>query len=166
MTPNFKKISIALIVAFVAGWIINGWRWESKWSRFEAEANQQALKQAQSVRQIEASWQELVKLTSIDLKNDYTAINQKYQNALRRINDLSGQLERVQPNSASDTSAMPKTTSTANRVGNSCKCRSFKPHGRGVEEALAIARDCDVLATKYNKLLVLYESMRLKNMAK
>ena len=162
--PNFKKLSIALtlIVAFVAGWIINGWRWESKWLRFEAEANQQALKQAQSVRQIETSWQDLVNLTSIDLKNDYTAINQKYQDALRRINDLNGQLERVQSNGASDTDSMPKIASTANRVGNSCKCGSFRPHGRGVEEALTIARDCDVLAMKYNELLKLYQHVQLE----
>lgn len=162
--PNFKKISIAftLIVAFVVGWIINGWRWESKWSRFEAEANQQALKQVQSVRQIETSWQELVNLTSIDLKNDYTAINQKYQSAIRRINDLNSQLERVQSNSASDTSAMPKTASTANRASNSCNCRSFRSHGRGIDEALRIARDCDVLATKYNELLKLYQHVQLE----
>ncbi len=156
---GLSAVFIAVSI-FFAGWTANGWRCSAKWSEFEAQAAHKALEEVQKSQTIESSWRELADMAAQQTQKDYEEINEKYKSALARIDDLGLELDRLHEQRSDSANPMPKTTSTSIRVNNSCKCRSSRSHGRGVEEALTIARDCDVLATKYNRLLQFYEDVR------
>lgn len=142
-------------VAFAAGWVINGWRWERDRAEFEAQANKKALQQTQSVREIERGLQTFANLTASDLKRAYDNINQKYLDALNRISDF----ERVQHNNPDSANPMPKTPTTTARTCKPCTGQSPRPDADRAKRALEIARDCDLLAVRYNKLVKFYESL-------
>lgn len=146
---------IILVLAFSAGWIVNGWRWERDRAEFEAEANKKALQQTQSVREIERGLQTFVNLTSSELRKDYDSINQKYRDALNRIDDL----ERMQHNNPDSADAVPQIATVTAGACKPCKCQSSRENGNRAKRALEIARDCDLLAVRYNKLLEFYQGL-------
>ena len=146
---------IILVLAFSAGWIVNGWRWERDRAEFEAAANQKALEQLESTRAIEKNLQGFLNLTSQGLRQDYEAVNQKYKLALNRIDDL----ERMQHNNPDSANPMPKTAAVTARACEPCKCKSSRTDGNRAKRALEIARDCDLLAVRYNKLLEFYQGL-------
>lgn len=152
-TSSFHWALVA--VAFAAGWMVNGWRWERDRAEFEAEANKKALEQTQSVREIERGLQTFVNLTSSELRKDYDSVNQKYRDALNRIDDL----ERMQHNNPDSADAVPQTPATAAGACKPCKCKPSRTDGSRAKRALEIARDCDLLAVRYNKLLKFYEGL-------
>lgn len=147
---------IILVLAFSAGWIVNGWRWERDRAEFEAAANQKALEQLESTRTIEQNLQGLLNLTSQGLRQDYEAVNQKYKLALNRIDDL----ERMQRNNPDSADAVPQTPATAAGACEPCKCQPSRTDGNRTKRALEIARDCDLLAVRYNRLLEFYQRAR------
>ena len=153
---NTHAFQWALVVlAFAAGWVVNGWRWERDKAEFEAQANQKALEQLESTRTIEQNLQGLLNLTSQGLRQDYEAVNQKYKLALNRIDDL----ERMQHNNPDSADAVPQTPATAAGTCKPCKCKPSRENGNRAKRALEIARDCDLLAVRYNKLVKFYESL-------
>lgn len=146
---------IILVLAFSAGWIVNGWRWERDRAEFEAQANKAALEQLESTRTIEQNLQGLLNLTSQGLRQDYEAVNQKYKLALNRIDDL----ERMQHNNPDSADAVPQTPATAAGACKPCTGQSPRPDADRAKRALEIARDCDLLAVRYNKLLKFYQGL-------
>lgn len=144
---------VLLVSAFAAGWVVNGWRWERDRAEFEAQANKAALEQTQSMREIERGLQTFVNLTSSELRKDYDSVNQKYRDALKRLSDF----ERMQHNNPDSANPMPKTPTTTARACEPCKCKPSRENGNRAKRALEIARDCDLLAVRYNRLLEFYQ---------
>lgn len=151
-----------IILAFVSGWVVNGWRWERDKAQFEAQANQKALEQNQSMREIERGLQTLANLTSSSLKKDYDSVNQKYRDALKRISDF----ERMQHNDSDSANPMPKASTITARACEPCRCQSPAANAGRVAKSLEIAKDCDLLAVRFNQLQSFYERIRTQSQQK
>ena len=156
------SLLIASIAIFFAGWSANGWRWSAKWSEFEAQAAHEALEEAQKSQTIESSWRELADMAAQHTKEDYEEINQKYQMALARIDDLGLELDRLHEQRSDSAGQMPSVAKPAAGACKPCACQSHRADAKGIAEALTIAKDCDRLAVRYNRLLELYNSVRQK----
>lgn len=152
-----------VLVAFVTGWTVNGWRYDAKWAEFEAEANKAALDKVQQARAVETSWRDLADLVSSDLKGDYAEIETKYEAALKRLDLLNAELNRMRTDRAGRAGGaeqMPAASEPPSRACKPCKCGSSAEDGGGVAQALTIARDCDRLAVRYNALLQFYSTIK------
>lgn len=159
-----KGLSAIFIVVFIffAGWTANGWRWSAKWSEFEAQAAHEALEEAQKSQTIESSWRDLADMAAQQTQKDYEEINQKYKSALARIDDLGLELDRLHEQRPDSAGQMPSVAKPAAGACKPCTCGSSRPYAKGVAEALTIAKDCDVIAVRYNRLLELYNNVRQK----
>ena len=151
---------IAAVLLFCGGWMFNGYRWEARWAEFEASAQKVAVQKAEEARAVETAWRELADLAASDIKGDYDAIEQKYQAALSRIDNLTADLDRLHSERADSADAVPTAPQSAARACKPCTCRSPRPDARGTAQALEIARDCDLLAVRYNSLLNFYNAVK------
>lgn len=151
---------LGVCAGFAAAWVAQDWRWDAKWSEFEAQAYKQASEVAAQSYKTSTAWRDLADLANNELKSDYAAVEKQYQDALSRIRDLGAELDRVRANSANDGDAMPANSRPAAGSSTACKCRPCEPNSRIMAGTLRIARDCDLLAVRYNKLLGLYNGIK------
>lgn len=146
--------------------MFNGYRWEAKWADFTAAAQQASAAEIQKARAVETSWRELADLAASDIKGDYDAIEQKYQAALSRIDGLTADLDRLHSERADSAGTVPAAPQPAARACKPCTCRSPGEDAKRVAQSLAIARDCDLLAVRFNHLQSLYEGIRTQSQQK
>ncbi len=81
--------------------------------------------------------------------NDKAKINANFNNAINELNGLH--------NSSTTESQVPNDDRTTTRAQAKCTYKSHQESARNFKELLRVARDCDELAERYNRLLKLYE---------
>lgn len=84
-----------------------------------------------------------------EAENEKRKINDNFNSA---INSLNG----VHDSSARQVS-MSEASNNSDRLKDACTYRLHKKNAKHIGELLKVARDCDELAERYNRLLKLYE---------
>lgn len=148
------------LLIFFSGWLVNGWRWEAKWLAFEADAFKTAAEKAEQTRRTETAWQALADTTSQDLKHDYERVQKEFHLAMDRLRTMSAELDRMRAERAGSAEQVPTAAKLAAGACKACPNRSSGPNAAGIAEAMKIARDCDMTAFRYNRLLSLYQQLK------
>lgn len=157
-----KNLSLAVFISLLLGLFV-GWKLTSNY--FEKEMNIMILEiKEQNEKNHNKSIEKQVKdteqlvVTLGELNNETQQINNQFYN-LSQLN-----IERLQSDNPSGDKLLSTETSTTERTTAEKKCQcngAYKTKlQRLYEQQLTIARDCDITATYYNKLLELYNNVR------
>lgn len=157
-----KNLSLAVFISLLLGLFV-GWKLTSNY--FEKEMNIMILEiKEQNEKNHNKSIEKQVKdteqlvVTLGELNNETQQINNQFYN-LSQLN-----IERLQSDNPSGDKLLSAETSTTERTTAEKKCQcngAYKTKlQRLYEQQLTIARDCDITATYYNKLLELYNNVR------
>lgn len=157
-----KRLSIVGISFLLLGLFI-GWKVTSTY--FEAEMNAMLLQiQEQEQKSHVEALEKTIKNTETltvklgELNNETSNINNKFM-SLSKFN-----IEQLCAKDTSGDTALRPDTRTTERTTTKKKDRCVRQdHAkfqRLYEQQLEVARDCDITATYYNKLLELYENVR------
>ena len=151
--------AVALVVGLGAGYSIRGEkaeldRLESVRVALEAE-NKNLIRQLEVEHEYQQAAQAVAEKTQMDLEE----LEDRYADAVNELNGL--QLQQLSYTS-DDTSALREDSESAEPVQTGTgKCTGEnKAEFQGLYEAqLKIAKDCDITASYYNRLLELYHSI-------
>lgn len=157
-----KRLSIVGISFLLLGLFI-GWKVTSTY--FEAEMNAMLLQiqeqeQKSHVKALEKNIKNTETLTVKlgELNNETSNINNKFM-SLSKFN-----IEQLRTEDTSSDTTLRTDTRTTERTTTEKKDRCVRQDSakfqRLYEQQLEVARDCDITATYYNKLLELYENVR------
>lgn len=157
-----KNLSIVGISFLLLGLFI-GWKVTSTY--FEAEMNAMLLQiqeqeQKSNVEALEKTIKNTETLTVKlgELNNETSNINNKFM-SLSKFN-----IEQLRTENTSSDKTLRTDTRTTERTTTEKKDRCVRQDRakfqRLYEQQLEVARDCDITATYYNKLLELYENVR------
>ena len=157
-----KNLSIVGISFLLLGLFI-GWKVTSTY--FEAEMNAMLLQiqeqeQKSHVKALEKTIKNTETLTVKlgELNNETSNINNKFM-SLSKFN-----IEQLRTEDTSSDTTLRTDTRTTERTTTEkkdrCVRQDFTKFQRLYEQQLEVARDCDITATYYNKLLELYENVR------
>ena len=157
-----KNLSIVGISFLLLGLFI-GWKVTSTY--FEAEMNAMLLQiqeqeQKSHVKALEKTIKNTETLTVKlgELNNETSNINNKFM-SLSKFN-----IEQLRTEDTSSDTTLRTDTRTTERTTTEKKDRCVRQDlakfQRLYEQQLEVARDCDITATYYNKLLELYENVR------
>ena len=157
-----KNLSIVGISFLLLGLFI-GWKVTSTY--FEAEMNAMLLQiqeqeQKSHVEELEKTIKNTETLTVKlgELNNETSNINNKFM-SLSKFN-----IEQLRTEDTSSDTTLRTDTRTTERTTTAKKDRCVRQDRakfqRLYEQQLEVARDCDITATYYNKLLELYENVR------
>ena len=166
-----KRLSIVGISFLLLGLFI-GWKVTSTY--FEAEMNAMLLQiQEQEQKSHVEALEKTIKNTETltvklgELNNETSNINNKFM-SLSKFN-----IEQLRTDTSSDTTLRTDTSSdttlrtdtriterNATEKKDRCVRQDHAKFQRLYEQQLEVARDCDITATYYNKLLELYENVR------
>jgi len=157
-----KRLSIVGISFLLLGLFI-GWKVTSTY--FEAEMNAMLLQiQEQEQKSHVEALEKTIKNTETltvklgELNNETSNINNKFM-SLSKFN-----IEQLRPEDTSSDTALRPDTRTTERTTTEKKDRCVRQDRakfqRLYEQQLEVARDCDITATYYNKLLELYKNVR------
>lgn len=157
-----KNLSLAVFISLLLGLFV-GWKLTSNY--FEKEMNIMILEiKEQNEKNHNKSIEKQVKdteqlvVTLGELNNETQQINNQFYN-LSQLN-----IERLQSDNPSGDKLLSTKASTTERTTAEKKCQcngAYKTKlQRLYEQQLTIARDCDITATYYNKLLELYNNVR------
>ncbi len=145
------------IAAFLAGFWWSDHAWQAKWSDYQAEVARKSQEEISKAWQSEKNWQEAADVAARQGLADYDEINRKYQDALERIRVMSA--DRLRNAEPARSGNVPQSAGTSCRPCPACPSESRGSYVRA-DQALKIARDCDVVASKFNRLLKLYQSVK------
>lgn len=147
-----KYISVA-IIAFWAGWFVNGLRYEHNMQEFINSELQQQIQAVEDARSKEQEYREKVDKTTRQAKEAIDVVNAHYR---KLLNDS---LSKSSASSNSNMSAASTPSATVSK--SSCKCpnQNREKLQRLYEQQLIIARDCDITATHYNELIELFNEL-------
>ena len=157
-----KRLSIVGISFLLLGLFI-GWKVTSTY--FEAEMNAMLLQiQEQEQKSHVEALEKTIKNTETltvklgELNNETSNINNKFM-SLSKFN-----IEQLRTEDTSSDKTLLTDTRTTERTTTEKKDRCVRQDPakfqRLYEQQLEVARDCDITATYYNKLLELYENVR------
>ena len=157
-----KRLSIVGISFLLLGLFI-GWKVTSTY--FEAEMNAMLLQiQEQEQKSHVEALEKTIKNTETltvklgELNNETSNINNKFM-SLSKFN-----IEQLRTEDTSSDTTLRTDTRTTERTTTEKKDRCVRQDRakfqRLYEQQLEVARDCDITATYYNKLLELYENVR------
>lgn len=157
-----KNLSIVGISFLLLGLFI-GWKVTSTY--FEAEMNAMLLQiqeqeQKSHVKALEKTIKNTETLTVKlgELNNETSNINNKFM-SLSKFN-----IEQLRTEDTSSDTTLRTDTRTTERTTTEkkgrCVRQDYAKFQRLYEQQLEVARDCDITATYYNKLLELYENVR------
>lgn len=157
-----KNLSLAVFISLLLGLFV-GWKLTSNY--FEKEMNIMILEiKEQNEKNHNKSIEKQVKdteqlvVTLGELNNETQQINNQFYN-FSQLN-----IERLQSDNPSGNKLLSTKASTTERTTAEKKCQcngAYKTKlQRLYEQQLTIARDCDITATYYNKLLELYNNVR------
>ena len=157
-----KNLSIVGISFLLLGLFI-GWKVTSTY--FEAEMNAMLLQiQEQEQKSHVEALEKTIKNTETltvklgELNNETSNINNKFM-SLSKFN-----IEQLRTEDTSSDTTLRSDTRTTERTTTEKKDRCVRQDPakfqRLYEQQLEVARDCDITATYYNKLLELYENVR------
>ena len=157
-----KNLSIVGISFLLLGLFI-GWKVTSTY--FEAEMNAMLLQiqeqeQKSHVKALEKTIKNTETLTVKlgELNNETSNINNKFMSLSKfNIEQLRTEDTSSDTTLRSDTRITERTTTEKK---DRCVRQDFAKFQRLYEQQLEVARDCDITATYYNKLLELYENVR------
>ena len=157
-----KRLSIVGISFLLLGLFI-GWKVTSTY--FEAEMNAMLLQiQEQEQKSHVEALEKTIKNTETltvklgELNNETSNINNKFM-SLSKFN-----IEQLRTEDTSSDTTLRTDTRTTERTTTEkkdrCVRQDYAKFQRLYEQQLEVARDCDITATYYNKLLELYENVR------
>lgn len=157
-----RKLSLVVFISLSLGLFV-GWKLTSNY--FEKEINVMILEiKEQNEKNHNKSIEKQVKdteqlvVTLGELNNETQQINNQFY-SLSQLN-----IERLQSDNSSGNKLLPADTTTTERTTAKKKSQCVENNKRKLrelyEQQLTIARDCDITATYYNKLLELYNNVR------
>ena len=114
--------------------------------------------------EIEHERQKAAQIAVVKTQEDLEDLESRYADAIAELNNL--QLQQFTYDS-DDTSALSEDSSITNTVPESsgkCFGENKAKLQRLYENQLSVARDCDITASYYNRLIELYESISDKNL--
>ena len=155
---NFKLLGAgaAVVLAFWAGIKWSDRAWEARFAAFRMELAEQSAQSLRDAQAQSAKWQA-----------DLTRAQQNYaaeKNELNaRYDSLLAQLDRVRADRSGGAADVPGAAGASAGACRACRCELSAKDGGGIAEALAVARDCDLLAVRYNALLDFYNNVKKDN---
>lgn len=145
-------LSIA-VIAFWAGWFVNGYRYEHNMQEF---INSELRQQIQAYEQTQAKERENLDKALKSAEETKDALD----DVTARYNQLLA--DSLSKSSASSDNSVPANTNSSSSVSKgACKCSESNRAKlqRLYERQLIIARDCDITATHYNQLIELWKEL-------
>lgn len=149
---NFNYISVA-IIAFWAGWFVNGLRYENNMQNYINQEMQQQIQAVEDAKAKEHEYREKADKTTRQAKEAVDVVNAHYRKLLN---------DSLSKSSASSNNSVPAASSSSSSVSKStskCTEQHRAKLQRLYEQQLVIARDCDITAAHYNELIDFYEAL-------
>ena len=155
---NFKLLGAgaAVVVAFWAGLKWSDRAWEARFAAFRMELAEQSAQSLREAQAQSAKWQADLTQAQKNYAAEKTELNARYDR-------MRAQLDRVRAERAGSADRMPAASQSAAGACSPCRCEPSAKDGSGIAEALAIARDCDLLALRYNALLDFFSTVKKDN---
>lgn len=147
-----KYISVA-IIAFWAGWFVNGLRYEHNMQEFINSELRQQIQAVEDARNKEQEYREKVDKTTRQAKEAIDVVNAHYR---KLLNDS---LSKSSSSSNNNMSTDSKASTTIQKSTSKCIEQHRAKLQRLYEQQLIIARDCDITATHYNELIELFNEL-------
>lgn len=152
--------ALAVVAAFMAGYKVSSMSWEAEVAEAKASVAGQSYAALESVWRDALSIQALADSAGERVLKDADEVEREY----REVVDALGQPEpddgvRQSGGCPKDGSEVPDSAGATGTACAPCRCDPREPYV-GAREALEIAKDCDLLATRYNALLELYQSVK------
>ena len=138
-----------LLLAFLAGWTVQGYRLDLKHTAYIAqqtkEFNAILLQQKQQREQLE---------------HEITVIQESSFQSSKGINNrFELASDRVRNSTNPSSKRVPIIATSSNGSKCACKAQPHRENGRDIK-ALELARDCDLLAERYNRILRIYNAVK------
>lgn len=152
----------AAVAVFMAGFTLADAQWQAKATRFQLELERQSAQSTAQAQEIERSWQERLTQEQKGFAEQKAELEKRYHDLLQR-----SAADSVRTEQSTTSNAQVSTSPGAPaRVGTTCPARPHGPDRAALErvraELLAVAKDCDVLAARYNALLNFYKEARAR----
>lgn len=145
-------ISVA-ILSFLAGWFVNGLRYENNLQNYINEELQQQIQAVEDARSKEQEYREKLDKTTRQAKEAIDVVNAHYRKLL---------IDSLSKSRASSNNSVPAASGSSGPISKSaCKCTELHRAKlqRLYEQQLVIARDCDITAAHYNELIELFNEL-------
>lgn len=145
-------ISVA-IIAFWAGWLVNGMRYENNMQNYINKELQQQIQAVEDAKAKEHEYREKADKTTRQAKEAVDVVNAHYRKLLN---------DSLSKSSASSQNSVPAASSSSSSVSKStskCTEQHRAKLQRLYEQQLVIARDCDITAAHYNELIELFNEL-------
>lgn len=145
-------ISVA-IIAFWAGWFVNGLRYENNMQNYINQELQQQIQAVEDARSKEQEYREKLDKTTRQAKEAIDVVNAHYRKLLN---------DSLSKSSASSQNSVPSASGSSGPISKStskCTEQHRAKLQRLYERQLVIARDCDITAAHYNELIDFYEAL-------
>lgn len=142
-------ISVA-IIAFWAGWFVNGLRYENNMQNYINQELQQQIQAVEDARSKEQEYREKLDKTTRQAKEAIDVVNAHYRKLLN---------DSLSKSSASNQNSVPSASGSSVPISKStskCTEQHRAKLQRLYEQQLVIARDCDITAAHYNELIDLF----------
>lgn len=149
---NFNYISVA-IIAFWAGWFVNGLRYENNMQNYINQELQQQIQAVEDAKAKEHEYREKADKTTRQAKEAVDVVNAHYRKLLN---------DSLSKSSASSQDSVPAASGSSSSVSKStskCTEQHRAKLQRLYEQQLVIARDCDITAAHFNELIDFYEAL-------
>lgn len=149
---NFNYISVA-IIAFWAGWFVNGLRYENNMQNYINQELQQQIQAVEDAKAKEHEYREKADKTTRQAKEADDVVNAHYR---KLLNDS---LSKSSASSQNSVPANAKTSDTVQTNANKCVRTDTAEFQRLYQKQLALAKQCDELNVKYVRLYDLYQQL-------
>ena len=161
MTCKVAAIAVIaiIIVSAFAGWHVRDLKAERDTAQLKAQQLEVVQQLTQQNAQQELKAQQEAQITSDEYQAEKERLNRRYR-------ELYANFVRLQQQAGNDSAAGTNQAATATASTGACKPCAGQSHGaisvdtKRRAELLALARDCDVIATKLNALQRFYEALR------
>lgn len=152
--------ALAIVAAFAAGYHVSSMSWQAEVAEAKASVADQSYAALESVWRETLSIQALADRVGERVLKDADEVEHEYREVVDALNQPEPD-DRVRHSGGSteDGSEVPDSAGAPCTACRPCVCKSPRAHV-GAREALEIAKDCDLLATRYNALLELYQSVK------
>ena len=164
---SIKPLLISAVAAFIAG-ALTGYSIRDDQAEIDSlnlaksaleEENKNLIKQLE----VEHEYQEAAQVTAEQTQKDLDELENRYADAVNELNAMQLQQLSYVPEDTSALSEDAEPAVTIPQSAGKCPGENKAKFQQLYENQLMIAKDCDITATYYNRLIDLYESIKTQS---
>lgn len=160
-------ITVSFLIGAISSWYVTDLRWENKKEAYITQKYKQLaeLKQKHYIETIKL--QDNLRDAQNEADKELSELQEKYDRLLKSVNNRSNavcdlSLKRLQFDSSRSSNNVPTTAQATAELKHKGTSQSFRSScsNSQIKELLKVAKQCDEISIKFNKLLDFYNNIK------